>query len=417
VRILGADLTRHAPANWPAEHTLVMLDAEGGFVRAERVGTLPELAATAGELAGGETFLLGVNLPVVVPAKATRARTVENLVRRRFGQKLPPGGRSALASEPLGVAGEALIAGLATAGLPCLPYPDRDRRRNGLAESHAALSLKALLWESSALVDPADHARNEELFRTFSPPPYRAAGFSARSGWGEQAMSVDLLLRALEPVEGFDFAPAREALARAGTALEVERAAALLDAVLIAGTARRYLESPENSLFLGDRESGYIILPADGFIRRLALADTRPQARALFPRASLRARLSAAAKLRSLDLLSVPGRPHRLEATFENRPRYEFDNLDEMMWWKHCRHVAGPKLPTEGLVELLVQLGSAEAGAGATGRPLRLARSRHRTLSFRFDPPDLWRSHVPTRDGRTYPFSVVRAVYETLPQD
>ena len=57
--------------------------------------------------------------------------------------------------------------------------------------------------------------------------------------------------------------------------------------------------------------------------------------------------------------------------------------------------------------------GAAEPG----GQPLRLARSRHRTLSFRFDPPDQWRSHVPTRDGRTYPFAVVRAVYETLPQE
>jgi len=194
----------------------------------------------------------------------------------------------------------------------------------------------------------------------------------------------------------------------------VERAAGLLDALLIAGTARRYLESPEHSLFLGDRDSGYIILPADGFIRRVALADTRPPAVELFPQASLRGRLSAAAKLRSLDLLSVPGKPQRLEATFENRPRYEFDNLDEMMWWKHCRHVAGPRLPTEGLAELLVQLES-PAAAGEPSAPLRLARSRHRTLSFRFDPPDVWRAQVPTRDGKTYPFTVLRAVYDTLP--
>jgi predicted RNase H-like nuclease len=418
VRILGADLTRQPPQAWPAEHTLVLLEEDGRVSRTLTVGTLPEVAAAAGELAAGETFLLAVNIPVVVPAKAARARPVENLVRRRFGFKMAPGGRATLSAEPLGIAGEALIAGLATAGLPCLPYPDRDRRRNGLAETHAGLTLKALLWETSSLADPADHSRNEELFRGSAPPPHRAAKRPARSGWGEQALSLELLLRSLEQAQGFDLGPAREALAGAGGAQQVERAAALFDAALIAGTARRYLESPESSLFMGDQENGYVVLPADAFIRRLGMADAQPKAGALFPQASLRARLSSVAKLRSPDLLSVPGRPQQLEATFENRPRYEFDNLDEMMWWKHCRHVTGPRLPTEGLVELNVILEPPEKGSsGPEDRPLRLARSRHRTLSFRFDPPDLWRNHVPTRDGRTYPFAVVRAVYETLPQE
>jgi predicted RNase H-like nuclease len=417
VRILGADLIRESPASLPAEHTLVLLDDSGRVVRSERVGTLPEVAAMAGELSGGETFLLGVNVPVVVPAKTARARPVENLVRRRFGYRQPPGGRAALVAEPLGIAGEALIAGLATAGLPCLPYPDRDRRSSGLAEIHPGLCLKALLWESSSLVDPAEHARSEELFRAFAPPSYRAAKLPARSGWADQAVNLDLLLRGLQSVGGFDLDHAAEALGRAGTAAETERAAALLDASLIAGTARRYLESPESSLFLGDRESGYTILPADGFIRRLAFAEAKPSAGELFPQGSLRARLSGAAKVRSLDLLSVPGRPQRLEATFQDHPRYEFDNLDEMMWWKHCRHVTGPALPTEGLIELLVELDRGGSGGETTASPLRLARSRHRTLSFRFDPPDVWRTHVPTRDGRTYPFNVLRAVYETLPSD
>jgi hypothetical protein len=50
------------------------------------------------------------------------------------------------------------------------------------------------------------------------------------------------------------------------------------------------------------------------------------------------------------------------------------------------------------------------------GRPaLRLVRSRHRTLSFRFDPPDSWRSRLATRDGKTYPFRVLRANYDILP--
>ena len=112
-----------------------------------------------------------------------------------------------------------------------------------------------------------------------------------------------------------------------------------------------------------------------------------------------------------MDLLNVPGRPSRLEATFSDSPLYEFDNIDEMLWWKHCRHVTGPHLPTEGLCEMAVQLNSDNADA----KPLRLVRSRHRTLSFRFEPPGIWRTHLPTRDGKTYPFQVVRAVYDTLP--
>jgi hypothetical protein len=191
----------------------------------------------------------------------------------------------------------------------------------------------------------------------------------------------------------------------------VERAAGIFDATLIAGTARRYLESPETCLFLGDRERGYVILPADGLVRRLALASTAAPAGQLFPQASLRERLGPHSRLRSVELLSVPGRPQRTEASFKDLPRYEFDNLDEMLWWKHCRHLAGPSLPTEGLHELVVLIGSDPENA----TPLKLQRSRHQTLSFRFEPPAAWRARVTTRDGRTYAFRVLRAVYETLP--
>ena len=113
-----------------------------------------------------------------------------------------------------------------------------------------------------------------------------------------------------------------------------------------------------------------------------------------------------------MDLINLPGRATRMEAKFKEQPRYEFDNLDEMLWWKHTRHVSGPLLPVEGLAELIVVLvrsGDEESSS------LRLVRSRHRTLSFRFDPPVAWRARVPTRDGKTYPFRVLRAVYETLP--
>ena len=409
MRIFGVATARAARDGRATEQTLVSLDEAGGLADVEFLSTLPEVAAATGRMTGEEAFLLGVDIPVVVPAKATRARPLEGLVRRRFGVRLPPGGRTA--SETPGVAGEALIAGLAAAGRPCLPYPDRNRQQSGLAECHPRLILKTLLWSKTAIAETRDPQSREELFRAYTTPGYRGDDLPARAGWADRAVTLELVLRSLGPLEGYDLAPVTEALAKADSVEETDRAAGLLDALLIAGTARRYLESPEQSLFLGSQETGYTILPADAFIRRLGSSEATSREGALFPRGSLRERLGNDAKLRSMDLLSVPGRPHRLEATFTREPNYEFDNLDEMLWWKHCRHLSGPRLPTEGLAELVVML--REHGDDDT--PLRLIRSRHRTLSFRFDPPVRWRSHVPTRDGKTYPLRVLRAVYETLP--
>lgn len=417
MKVLGVDLTRQPPSRGSVEHVLVLLDEQGRNVAVQTASTLPGVAAAVAQLVGDEPFVLGVNIPVVVPARSARARPVENLIRRRLRHRLPAGGRAALQAEPLGVAGEALIAGLAAAGLPCLPYPDRDRRRNGLAETYPDLSLKALMWDASALSTAEDPSSREELLRALTPPSYRAAQMPARAGWAAQAVALDQVLRALDGVEGFDLRAAREALSGARTQQEVEHAASLLDAALIAGTARRYLEDPERSVFVGDLEGGYVILPADGLIRRLAVGEPRPARGKLFPRDSLQKRLAADAKLQSPELLNVPGRPRRLEASFFNHPRYEFDNLDEMMWWKHCRHVAGPRLPTEGLVELAVALETSPGADEGGGTAMRLARSRHKTLSFRFDPPQSWRRRVPPRDGKTYPFRVLRAVYETLPAE
>lgn len=409
MRILGADLQPRPAEGKPVESTLVLLDDDGRVAQVQHATSLPAIAASVARLAAGEPFLLGVNVPIVVPAKQARARPVENLVRRRFGLRLPPGGRIAASDE---VRGEALLAGLAAAGHPCLPYPDRDRRQPGLAEAHPSLILKSLLWESSALARSGNQAEREERFRAYPPPAYRTARPRARAGWAERAASLDLALRALGPAEGFDLQPATEALVRAASDQEIDRAAGVFDAALIAGTARRYVCSPETCLFLGDREQGYVILPADALVRRLALSGTSAPSGRLFPRTSLRERLGGKAQLRPVELLDVPGRPTRTEASFDDPPRYEFDNLDEMLWWKHCRHVAGLSLPTEGLHEMSVVLGG---DPEQPGQPLRLSRSRHRTLSFRFEPPAAWRVHVPTRDGKTYPFRILRAVYETAP--
>ena len=405
MRILGVDLTRDPPSG-AAEHTLVSLDDAGRVASILRAPSLPAVAAAVAQLAAGEPFVLGVNVPVVAQAKPARARRVEILVQRRLGTRLPAWSRTT--SGGARGAGDALLAGLATAGAPCLPYPDRDRRKSGLAETYPELSLKALLWESSPLATP-ETARVQELLRAFTVPPYRRARLPARVGWVGQATALDLALRLVRPLEGFDVASVSAELSLAAGPAEVERAAALLDAVLIAGTARRYLDAPDASLFVGDVESGYVILPADGRVRRVLAADTRPRPAQLFPRASIQERLGPEVRVQPVDLLPIPGRPQPFEATFPHEPQYEFDNVDEMVWWKHCRHLGGPLLPTEGLRELAVRLAHADA-AGT----LRLLRSRHRTPSFRFDPPKAWRQLVPTRDGRTYVFRVVRAVFDTL---
>jgi hypothetical protein len=308
--------------------------------------------------------------------------------------------------------GETLLAALAAAGQPCLPYPDRDRRERGVAETHPAAILKVLLWERSPLAS-SDRDGRERLFRSYDVPAYRRGRARGPDDWAHRAAALDLVLLALGQPEGFDLEPARRAAAVAASEAEVERAGALLDACLAAGTLRRYLEAPESCVFLGEAERGYVILPADALVRRLALGDLRkPREGRLFPRDTLEQRLGPRARLRPLELLPVPGRAVRTEATFEVRPSYEFDNLDEMLWWKHCRHLAGPQLPTEGLNELHVALGSDRDD----GPPLRLVRSRHPTLSFRFEPPAAWRLSVPTRDGRTHGFSVLRAIYDITPE-
>jgi hypothetical protein len=414
VRILGADLFPDLTSPEPGEGAVVLLDEEGRVAATRHAKMVPDVAAAVGELAGGEPFLLGVNVAVVAGERPGRARPVETLVARRLGFRLPNSGRAADAARSAPT-GESLLAALAVAGFPCLPYPDRDLRVSGLAEIHPGLSLKVLLWHGSAVAE-GPHPAREEIFRAYALRPYRRPPGKRGTEWEERAAALDLVLRVAGPLPGFDLDPAKNALRGAASDPEVERAASLFDACLIAGTARRYLKSPEDCVFLGDRKAGYVILPADGFVRRLALREARPVRSGLFPRSSLRARLGPAADLHAEGLLDVPGRPQNTEAVFHRIPLYEFDNLDEMLWWKHCRHVDGPALPVEGLREVAVLLGRADVPEERAA-PLRLVRSRHRTLSFRFEPPASWRARVPTRDGKTYAFRVVRAVYETLPAD
>jgi predicted RNase H-like nuclease len=404
MRVLGADIGPVGEAKSPADGLLVLLDDAGRIERQHRYASLGDLARQVTEWTGNDPFLLGINASVVLSRKEGKPRIVDTLMRRRLGWKPP-------SASPW--SGPTILAALASLDHPCLPWPDRDRRRSGLAEVHPGLALKSLLWEASPIAASVTHPNREAAFRAYAPLPYRMATSPARANWADRAASLDLTLRAIGPQDDFDLKPAWEALSGAASDEGVEFAGSLLDAALLAGTAKRYLDDPETCLFLGDRENGYTILPADGFLRRITRTEPgRPSRSSLFPRKSLRERLDGVAELRSKELLSLPGASTRVEAVFESQPKYEFDNVDEMVWWKHCRHLEGPALPEEGLQELVVRLRD-RGGAGDPPGGLRLVRSRHRVLSFRFEPPLSWRARVATRDGKTYPFHVLRAVYET----
>jgi len=404
MRILGGDL-RDLDGT-VGRGTIVALDPSGSVSHVARVSDLAALAQEVGKLAAGEPFLLAVDV-AVAGGGSGKPRRVDGWLRRRLGVRIST-------ARPDGtphVTGADLIHTLATAGHACLPFPDRDRRQSGLVEIHPELVLKALLWERSAAASPRELPERDAILRALPVPEYRPR-HPAKAPWPERFAALDAALRAAGHAEGFDFRPALDELQRAGSDEAVAAAASTFDAILLAGAARRYLESPEHCAFVGQRETGYVVLPADAFVRRIALREpARPaEHAALFPRASLASRLAPHAVVRPSALLNMPGQAQQVEAVFETHPRYEFDNLDEMMWWKHCRHLTGPELPTDGLRELVVRLDPAVSDDGAIG--LRLVRSRHKTLSFRFEPPSAWRLRVPPRDGKTYPFRILRASFD-----
>jgi hypothetical protein len=399
MRILGATVRELTLSG--GRGAIAALTSSGGPSSLSLLDGMGSLTREAIRLAAGEPFLLAVDLAVVAPPGKTRR--VDGWVHRRLGVRL------AAARGGAALAGSDIVGAFAAAGHPALPYPDRDRRQTGLVEIHPELVLKAAVWESSAAAAAPSLPDREDVLRALEVPVYRGPRV-ARAGWAERFAALDRALRAVAGMAELDL---REELGKAVTVDAVDRVAASFDASLIASAARRYLEEPERCAFVGDRETGYTVVPADPFLRRVVLRETArgTDREALFPRASLRERLKSHADVRALELLDLPGRAQHVEAVFKEAPRFEFDNVDEMLWWKHCRHLAGPEVPAEGLRELVVRLEA--PGAAVDGSPLRLTRSRHKTLSFRFEPPQIWRARIAPRDGRTYPFRVLRAVYET----
>lgn len=404
MNVFGADLAQGIPDKGPPAWTLVATDDSGSVTAVRRPASLPGLVAEIAELTGGDPFLLGVNIPVAAPARATRTRPFEGLLRKKFGVRLLTGART----EDRGIGGEQLLGALASAGHACLTYPDRNSRNSGLAEIHPGPALKGLLWTGSRIGDELEDGERELFCRSYKVPAYRRTGARSRTGREEIASALDLLIRSLASARGYDFTPVLEALAALERVEDAERAASLFDACIIAGTARRHVDAPESCIFVGERETGYTILPSDDFLRRLLLPAPAARRGKLFPQASLEESLRKIADIRSQDLLAVRGKPRKLQAVFRELPCYEFENVDEMLWWKRCRHLGGPVLPTDGLVEMSVRL---ESGSGS----LSLVRSRHTALSFRFHAPAAWRARMQPRDNKIYRFQVVRASYDTEP--
>jgi hypothetical protein len=406
VKIFGADLARTGPDNETQEWTLVHLDPSGSVQAVHHPSSLGGLIAEMSELAEDDPFLLGVNIPVAIPTKASRTRPFESLIRKKFGIRIQPGGRNAPKSGEGAVTGEKLLAGLAGAGLACLTYPDKNRTTSALAEIHPGPTLKSLLWIGSELGKNLSQAEKESLCRSYQSPAYHPGLGRRKREWTEFLPALDLLLRTLSKQPGYDFRPTAKLLTAIGGEKDFIRAVSIFDACLIAGTARRHMESPEACAFCGERENGYTILPSDDFLRRMLIDPPAAGKKKLFPQATLKESLRGVADIRSLDLLEVKGKPKNIQAIFHELPCYEFENVDEMLWWKRCRHVDGPTLPVEGLTELSVQV------EGDTRRPLVLQRSRHTALSFRFHPPAAWRSLMQPRDNKVYQFQILRASYE-----
>ncbi|HJQ99851.1 MAG TPA: hypothetical protein VJ826_16165, partial [Candidatus Polarisedimenticolaceae bacterium] len=358
MRILGATVRELTPSG--GRGALAALDADGRIATLAAIDGLPSLTREAARLAAGEPFLLAADIAIV--QSSGKSRRVDGWVHRRLGVRLAAARASALQ-------GSELVAALAAAGQPALPYPDRDRRRTGLVEIHPELVLKALLWESSAAASSPSLPDREEVLRALDVPVYRGAKL-AKASWADRFALLDRAMHAVAGAE-IDHGALYSELTKAVTVDAVDRTAAAFDATLLASTARRYIEEPERCAFVGDRESGYTVVPADAFLRRVVLREPAGANRtALFPKASIKDRLQSHADVRALELLGLPGRAQHFEAVFRQAPLLEFDNVDEMLWWKHTRHLDGPEIPSEGLREMVVKL---EAPAHSDG-PLRLTR-------------------------------------------
>ena len=88
MNVFGADLAQGIPDKGTPLWTLVATDESGAVQEIRHPSSLPGLVAEIAALTGEDPFLLGVNIPVVVPARAARSRPFEGLLRKKFGFRI-----------------------------------------------------------------------------------------------------------------------------------------------------------------------------------------------------------------------------------------------------------------------------------------------------------------------------------------
>ncbi len=169
LKVFGADLAQGIPDKGTPEWTLVSSDRSGTITEVRRPSSIPGLVAEIATLAGEDPFLLGVDIPVVLPVRPSRSRPFEGLLRKKFGVRIQTGGKP----EDGRITGEQLLGALAGAGHACLTYPDRNSRNSGLAEIHPGAALKGLLWIGSRVGDGLPDSHRETFCRSYKVPAYR----------------------------------------------------------------------------------------------------------------------------------------------------------------------------------------------------------------------------------------------------
>ena len=218
---------------------------------------------------------------------------------------------------------------------------------------------KSLLWERSTAASARDLPDREAVLRALSLPEYRERRARRGRAWPSGTPRSTRRCTRCPRADGFDFRPGVGRARSARDRIEaVAAAASLFDATLLAGTARRYLEEPERCAFVGLRETGYVVLPADAFVRRVALREPAraPGHAALFPRASLESRLAPHATVRPSALLDMPGQAQRVEAVFERNRGTSSTTSTRCCGGSTAGISPDPSFPPTGSHEIVVRL-------------------------------------------------------------
>jgi hypothetical protein len=329
----------------PARHRDDPLVGRGRGRRDRRTGRRASRSG-AGDLDAdrGRAVSLAVDVPVAVGGKSGKPRRVDGWLRRRLGVRITVSRGPSAGSD------------LLTAWRWRAPVPSVPRSRSPAVRSRRDPSgalRQGLMWESR-------RPRPRTIFKTVSRslralpvPEYRTLVRSRDVGRPLRRARRDA--PAVLGSDGYDFRR------RSTSSTRATRTGRALAASLVRRDARggpRGAISRARALRVRRlARRGYVVLPADPFVRRVAL---REPARAaghtpLFPQRSLESRLAPHAVIRPLARSTCRDKPNRWRP-FSRRSRATSSTTStRMMWWKHGRHLAGPELPTDGLHEIVVR--------------------------------------------------------------